>query len=249
MPPPVEANHWRLFAQHAWRATGGNIDRAMAWFKEHSSGNVPPQLKRFIETWGPRDAISNAPGQGRKRKIPNELGKQLAKVYKRGFVRGGNELGFTSVRHAKQKRKRKFADIIETCGNPTDRTVRAAIKRADPFVTKVRQTAKTQLPDKVKKQRRRVADANLRRGSTRLHAVTWVDEITKTATYPSRRVAGDKRKGERVIDDPFAAMRANKRPKVHALLAVNYAVGPLHCEFLTGTTGGVKKKYMVRVCC
>ncbi len=207
-------------------------------------GNCPDHPRRFLQRWGPRAHARNKAGQGRHHKIPDAQAKQLAAIYKRGFTTCGERRGFRSIAHAK-RRSKAFAAIVDKCGNPTNETILNSIKRVDPNFKQVRQTAKKTLTDDNMKQRRRASDTNVRQGIQRLHAVTFVDEFSITAGLPDTMVAGDRRKGDTVIHDKFQTKKHKSRPTVHAIIAVNYAKGPLYIEWLTGTTGGVGKTYMV----
>ncbi len=183
-------------------------------------------------------------GQGRRSKIPDAQAKKLATIYKRGFTTGGEQRGFRSIAHAKKKSK-AFAAIVEKCGNPTDETILNSIKRVDANYKKFKQAVRKTLADVNKNQRRRAADTNTRKGIQRLRAVTFLDEFSITAGLPNTKVAGDKRKGDFVVHDGFQAKKHKNRPTINAIIAVNYAEGPLYIEWLTGTTGGVAKTYKV----
>jgi len=245
MQIPEEGQHWRLLARSAWRVAKGNLEKAVTVFNTLCGEHRHDHPSRFVQRWGPSKNTQNAPGQGRKPLISQDKAKKLAAVYKRGFTTVGQHRGFRGVPHAKQKRRKTFASIVQQCGKPCDRTVRSAMRHADPNLVMVRQVAKKQLTERNKKQRKRAADHNLRAGIKRLRATTWLDELDMVSQLPSTKVAGDKRKRDTIVEDPFQAKKFRDRPHVHALLAVNYAVGPLHIEFLTGTSGGVGKDYRV----
>jgi hypothetical protein len=222
----------------------GDEAKALQLFDTWCDGDKVDHPKRFMQRWVPQPNLRNKAGQGRTPKITQQDAKRLATIYKRGFVTAGEKRGFRSIAHAKKKSK-EFATIISRCQNPTDETVRNAIKKHDPNFAKVRQTAKKTLTDDNKKKRRQAADKNIRRGMQRLRAVTFIDEFSLTAELPNTKVAGDRRKGDIVINDRFQTKKHHNRPTVCAIIAVNYAKGPLYIEWLTGTTGGVGKTYTV----
>lgn len=236
----------RQLAHHAWNACDGDLDPAIALFKTLCKGNVPPQVRRFVLTWGPRNSAKNKPGQGRHCRIPNDVAKKMASLYKAGFKTSAGARGYTSVNHAKRMSS-VFAQLIVDAGNPSNKTVMRAMRRVDKNLGKVRQCAKKQLSPQNKAYRRKVAGILKRVGKKQLHAVTWIDEVNKWVKLPDRLVAGDTRKGDRIVNDYFTARNKNQQIKISALLAVNYAVGPLHCQLLTGTTGGIGKDYQVQV--
>lgn len=235
----------RQLAHHAWHACDGDLDSAIVLFKTLCKGDVPPQVKRFVLTWGPRESAKNKPGQGRQCKIQNDVAKKLANMYKSGFNTRAGDRGYTSVDHAKRMSS-TFAQLIADAGNPSNKTVMRAMRRVDKNLGKVRQCAKKQLSPQNKSYRRKVAGILKRIGKKQLHAVTWVDEVSKWVKLPDRLVAGDKRKGDRIVDDYFASKNKKQQIKISALLAVNYAVGPLYCKLLTGTTGGIGTDYQVQ---
>lgn len=235
---------WRTLAHTAYKLAKGDEDKALQLFDTWCDGNKPDHPRRFMRTFGPRTSTKNKAGQGRKPKIPKAEAKKLARIYKQGFKTCGEQRGFRSIAHAKKK-STAFAEILKKCHNPTDETVLSAIKNADPNFKKVRQTAKTTLTGANMSMRRKACDANLRRGVQRLHAVTFMDEFSFTANLPNTMVAGDKRKGDKVVKDRFKTKAHKHRPTVHALIAVNYVKGPIYIDWLTGTSGGVGKVYLV----
>lgn len=235
---------WRTLAQTAYNIARGDEAKALQLFDTWCDGEKPDHPRRFMQRWGPRNSTTNQPGQGCYRKISKQNAKRLATIYKRGFNTCGEHRGFRSVAHAKEKSK-EFAAILEKCQQPSNKTVLRAIKNADPNFQKVRQTAKKALSDANKEQRRKASDNNLRKGVQRLQAVTFMDEFSLTAGLPNTAVAGDKRKGDFVIKDQFQSKKYRDRPTLHALIAVNYAQGPLYLRWLTGTTGGVGRVYTV----
>lgn len=234
----------RTLARTAYKIAKGDEAKALQLFDTWCDGDKVDHPKRFMQRWGPQTSLKNRAGQGRQPKISQKDAKRLAAIYKKGFVTAGEQRGFRSIAHAKKKSK-QFAAIIASCQNPTDETVLKTIKKADPNFAKVRQTPKKTLTDANKKQRRQAADTNLRRGRHRLHAVTFIDEFSFTAALPNTKVAGDRRKGDRVINDKFQSKKHQNRPTICAVIAVNYAKGPLYIQWLTGTTGGVEKTYTV----
>lgn len=242
MPQPATMNDHRTLARVAWRHANGDLKVATNRFKELCGGNVPLHPKRFVSTWGPRQANGIATGRGRGRKITDSQATELAGIYVGGFKTCGQQRGYTSVKHAK-RRSKKFAATVEACGNPNDRTVLRAMERADPELTKVKQTPKKRLTEANKVFRIKVARKNLRMGP-RLKAVTWLDETHKYIQLKQVRVAGRRSKGDVVISDQFASKSKQQQVKIYALLAVNYAKGPLYCKILTGTSG-VERTYKV----
>ncbi len=234
----------RILARQVWHACEGDLDRATASFKGLCKDKVPTQVKRFVLTWGQRDEVENKPGQGRVSIISHDTAKKLANLYMAGFKTSSGMRGYTSIDHAKRM-SNTFAQLIADAGTPSNKTIMRAMRKANKNLGKVRQSAKKQLSPENKSYRRKVAGNLKRMGKKRLHAVTWVDEVSKWVKLPDRLVAGDKRKGDRVINDYFAARNKKRQIKVCAVLAVNYAIGPLHCKLLTGTTGGIDKEYQV----
>lgn len=234
----------RTLARTAFKLAKGDEAKALQLFDTWCDGDKVDHPKRFMQRWGPQQSIKNKAGQGRQPKLSQQDAKRLATIYKRGFVTAGETHGFRSIDHAKKKSK-EFAAIIAKCQNPTDETVHNTIKKIDPNYAKVRQTAKKTLTEANKRERRQVADKNMRRGIHRLHAVTFMDEFSLTAQLSNTKVAGDKRKGDVIVNDRFQGKKHQNKPTICAIIAVNYAKGPLYIEWLTGTTGGVEKPYTV----
>lgn len=245
MRPPKDQHEIRTLARLAMKKANNDEDKAYKLFTAWCGEDKPSHAKDVLRRWGYRDNTKNKPGQGRPHKISHATAKKLAKTYKKGFTTCGEQRGFRSVAHAKKKSKKAFANVLKQCHNPTDKTVRKAMKAADPNLGKVRQCPRKELSESNQKLRRKISDTNLRRGIQRLHAVTFMDEFAMTAELSNTMVAGDKRKGDKIIKDRFQVRKFKDRPKIHVLIAVNYAKGPLYHRFLTGTTGGVGKTYKV----
>jgi hypothetical protein len=135
----------RRLAQLAWKTGAGDEAKAYQCFVTWCGKDKPCHARDLLRRWGPRESTKNKQGQGRPRKIPRVDAKKLAKVYKRGFTTCGQQRGFRSVSHAKIRSKKAFAGVLQRCHNPTDETVRNAIKDADPNIGMVQQCPKKEL--------------------------------------------------------------------------------------------------------